>query len=169
MIVRFFLRTYLLPFIYFTPLVQPIQGFIKNSLEHIPKNDDIWCEQNCHSLSKCLKVFGDDHADLRLRINFSVTHNDALGESLTNGNFFGNTISKQSFETQFVLDVSSSLSISPCRLYVVDLLPETNGHFGEHKSVQVTFYLFPADTVNIRSLTMQVQKVDSVFYAGKVC
>ena len=76
----------------------------------------------------------------------------------------GDTISLQTFKTQFVFDLAVSLDISPCQLYVTDVSPGEVYHTWNSKSLILSFTLFPADGNLVRELTRQVQHPDSNLY-----
>jgi hypothetical protein len=87
-----------------------------------PPYIDAWCEEWCSSWDDCNEIFGSNYVDLRLRVRFTL--DDGPGRHLMHHKYFGNTISRQSFETQFVLDVSSALETSPCRLHITSVSAE---------------------------------------------
>lgn len=133
---------------------------------------DDWCSNHCHSFAQCSELFGDDHADLNLKLDTSFQTHHVL--------FHGDRVSKQSFETQFIFDISETLDTSPCRIHVRDIVPqaktikgqkeeeEINVNEGEIYSVLISFRLFPANVSDIRTLTFLVQDYDSKFYEGEV-
>lgn len=131
-----------------------------------PPYFDEWCEQHCSSLETCNDLFNDNFVDLRLRVRSPI--NEGTGRHLIPGKYFGSTISRQSFETQFVLDVASALEISPCRLYVTSVFPEGNENYWDTESVFITFRLFPADPEFVATLTKLIQEPQSTLYDGHV-
>ena len=135
-------------------------------VEGIPDGYDAWCKENCRSFRECSDKFGHDFIDLRIKVNFSI-HNGP-GQSFISGVFMGDTISRQSFQSQFIFDVSNALDISPCRLYVLNIESAKDHFSSEHSHVLISFRFFPADIHKLRTLTMQIQKPDSKFYTGKV-
>ena len=132
----------------------------------IPLEYDAWCDSNCASHQQCLGLFGKDYVDLRIRSKFSSLKGP--GESLVRNKYLGDTISKQSFETQFILDLSSSLSISPCRIYIITISPEKDEQSWDPNNVFITFRLFLIDVAEIRNLTVQIQDPLSTFNRGQV-
>lgn len=48
---------------------------------------------------------------------------DGPGAHLTNGIFLGDTIARETFVTQFVLDVSNAANISSSRVLVMEIAP----------------------------------------------
>jgi len=130
------------------------------------KGYDEWCQENCRSFRECSELYGDDYIDLRIKINSN--HLDPPGEHLIVGVYLGDTISRQSFETQFIFDVSDSLKISPCRLHVLSVKMDNQNFVGKAASLIVTFRIYPADVNNLRILTKQIQTETSEFHKGKV-
>lgn len=125
---------------------------------------DEWCA-HCSSLEQCNSTFGQDHVDLRLRIVYPI--DAGPGQHLMD-KYFGNTIARQTFETQFILDIAASLDTSPCRLYVLNVYPEGRSSYWDSESVFVTFRLFPSDPDAVATLTRQTQEPGSVLYDGQV-
>ena len=73
---------------------------------------DPWCRDHCSSLRACNDLFGSDHIDLRVKtVGFSQL--DGPGNSLTGDLYHGDSVSKQTFQTQFVLDIAVALDVSP--------------------------------------------------------
>lgn len=137
-----------------------------SSVQTTPYFYDDWCEANCSSLVECNDQHGQNHVDLRIRVSFPI--GDGPGRHLVLGKYFGNTINRQSFETQFIFDIAAALETSPCRVYVLDVIPEGTGAYWDSDNVFVTFRLFPLDADAVASLTKQIQQPDSPFYEGKV-
>ena len=135
-------------------------------VEGLPKGYDEWCKVWCSSFFQCADLFADDYIDLRLLTDFSAL--DGPGKSLTSNIFMGDTISRQTFETQFVLDISIALVLSPCQVYVISVSPEEDSQSWDSERVFVNFRMFPVDVNKVRSLTQQVQNMDSVLYSGIV-
>ena len=135
-------------------------------IEGLPDGYDDWCKQNCRSFQECSNRYDDDFIDLRLKVNFSI--DDGPGEHLISGMFMGDTISRQSFETQFIFDISRALDISPCRIYMLNIEPGDTHFSWESGSLLLSFRLFPADISKVRELTLQIQHSNSNFYKGKV-
>ncbi|KAL9182021.1 hypothetical protein ACHAXT_012364 [Thalassiosira profunda] len=128
-------------------------------------NHDEWCADNCSTLEDCNAHFADNHVDLRLRVKFSI--DDGPGGTLLD-KYFGTTVSRQSFDTQFVLDVASALETSPCRLYVTSVFPEGTEQYWDTESVFVEFRLFPADAAFVATLTRLTQEPKSAVYDGHI-
>ena len=80
-----------------------------------------------------LGLFGKDYIDLRIRSKFSSLKGP--GKGLGGNEYLGDTILKQSFETRFIYDLSSFLSINPYRIYII---------------------FFSIDVERIRYLTVQI-------------
>ena len=99
----------------------------------IPLEYDAWCDSNCASHQQCLGLFGKDYIDLRIRSKFSSLKGP--GKGLGGNEYLGDTILKQSFETRFIYDLSSFLSINPYRIYII---------------------FFSIDVERIRYLTVQI-------------
>jgi hypothetical protein len=130
--------------------------------------DDNFCQEQCASLSSCNKVYGQDFVDLRLREdNFPI--DNGPGKSLVKSSKdFGNTVSRQTFETQFILDIAAALDTSPCHFYITEIFPEGNDNYWDSESVFVTFRLFPARDDYVARLTRQIQEPASMLYDGIV-
>jgi hypothetical protein len=139
------------------------ENSVHERVEGNPSPYDEWCRVNCDSSVSCYEKFGDNFIDLRVRNDFSISE-----DTLLNGLFLGDTISKQSFETQFIFDISRALLISPCRLYVIDATLEGDGLSLNQDCIFVTFRLFPVDHDLILDLTKQVQDHTSKIYDGHV-
>ncbi|KAL7543301.1 hypothetical protein ACHAXR_012700 [Thalassiosira sp. AJA248-18] len=131
-----------------------------------PPYFDDWCEDNCSSWETCHDFYGQNFVDLRLRVGFPI--DDGPGRHLILDKYFGSTISRQSFETQFVLDIASALVTSPCRIYVIGVFPEGTENYWDSESVFITFRLFPADASAVATLTKLIQEPTSTLYLGDV-
>ena len=125
---------------------------------------DQWCKSNCFSIESCDETFQDDFVDLQVQTNHSIL--DGPGHHLIyDSTYLGLTISKQTFETQFVMDISeTSLGISPCKVYMLDM--ESVG--GDHKNLLIKFRIYEVVHDEIFSLTRQVQNHSSLYYSGRV-
>eukprot|EP00986_Skeletonema_menzelii_P018335 scaffold26628_cov149-Skeletonema_menzelii.AAC.2 len=126
-----------------------------------------FCSKQCDSLPSCNELFGNNFVDLRLRVN-NFPIDDGPGKSLVFDKDFGNAVSRQTFETQFILDIATALDASPCHFYIVSVLPEGDDQYWDSESVFVTFRLFPVHVDFVSSLTKQMQEPHSVFYDGLV-
>lgn len=131
-----------------------------------PAYFDDWCEEWCSSWKECNDIFDSNYVDLRLRIRLSIY--DGPGKHLIQDKYFGTTISRQSFETQFVLDVATALETSPCRLHITSVFPEGDANYWDTESVFVAFRLFPADASLVAALTTLIQEPNSRLYDGQV-
>lgn len=58
---------------------------------------------------------------------------DGPGAHLTNGIFLGDTVARETFVTQFVLDVSRAANISSSRVLVMEIAPGRVHHDWEVK------------------------------------
>lgn len=128
---------------------------------------DSWCAENCSDFKACSEKFQDDFVDLQVNIlKQKLSHQekyDTLFWDLLDGVYFGNTIARQTFETQFILDVSTTIGVSPCRLYIRNIYPMTDfdiGHVGDIPLI-VTFRFYPAEVKYIKKLTKAIQEYDS--------
>jgi hypothetical protein len=90
-----------------------------------------------------------------------------------NNLFAGNTINRQSFDTQFVLDMEYALGIDRDRVYVKDVAPGTVHFSWESYSVIVSFIFLERNGTDdltlleaIAKLTGQIQTPDSDIYVG---
>ncbi len=139
---------------------------------NIPNGRDEWCRRFCENIFACESIFGNDHVDLLLKTKYSMF--DGPGEHLFHGRLFGNTVTRQSFDTQFVLDVSYALQISPCKIYVKEVFPEqqTGMESGSSRwdvdNVLISFRFYNTTTDHLKELTRQVQEDDSDIYQGRV-
>lgn len=126
---------------------------------------DGWCiANNCFSIETCQEKFQNNYVDLQIQTNHSIR--DGPGQHLIyDGPFMGETISRQSFITQFVLDISeTTLGISPCKVHVLDIATVRR----DFKSVRISFRLYDVVHEEIHELTRQIQNQNSSFYTGKV-
>ncbi len=140
---------------------------------NLPRGRDDWCREKCESLSACEALFGDDHIALSLKIGYSVL--EGPGEHLFRGKLFGSTVTRQSFRTQFVLDIAYALEISPCMVYVTDVSPSAPYNVQKNETltwdadnVFVAFKMFNATVYHLKELTRQVQELESRVYEGEV-
>lgn len=139
----------------------------------LPLGRDDWCQKQCQSLAACEKLYGYDHFDVRLKAQYSLLDGPA-GQHLFRGKLFGGTVTSQTFQTQFIFDVSSALQISPCKVYVIDVSPEEQT--GEEEdtlwwdvnNVFISFKIFNTTIDPLKTLTKQVQEAESEIYVGQV-
>lgn len=126
---------------------------------------DEWCiTHDCFSIETCQETFQNNYVDLQIQTNHSIR--DGPGQHLIyDGPFMGETISRQSFITQFVLDISeTTLGISPCKVHVLDIATVRR----DFKNVRISFRLYDVVHEEIHELTRQIQNQNSLFYTGKV-
>jgi len=127
---------------------------------------DDFCKNVCWSRKQCDEVFPTNFIDLAVKIDYSKWKGP--GQHLIFNVNLGDTIARQSFDTQFVLDVSTSLNVSACQLYVDDVSSGSNHHSWKSNNVIVSFRFFPANVVKVMELTRQVSDPDSMLYEGSV-
>lgn len=117
-------------------------------------------------------------ATLSLKINRSIEDGpgqELVTDPLNSGRslFVGNTINRETFETQFILDLEFSIGISPDRVYLSSIRPGDIIFSDETTSVIVDFiFLERNDTVSITmleaisNLTVSIQDTNSSVYIG---
>eukprot|EP00985_Skeletonema_marinoi_P033105 scaffold40461_cov256-Skeletonema_marinoi.AAC.1 len=132
-----------------------------DTISNIDIYHDQFCSEQCSSLSSCNELYNNNFVDLRLRVNYFPI-DDGFGKD------FGTTISRQTFETQFILDIAAALDASPCHFYITSVLPEGNDNYWDSENVFVTFRLFPVRAEFVSSLTKQLQEPESVLHDGLV-
>lgn len=126
------------------------------------EGSDEWCDVNCSSFEKCAKQFQDDFVDLQLKIVLpDDRRHSEIGSNLIYGAYFGDTVARQTFKTQFVDDVSVAIGESACRIYMRNIAPLDD-------AVIVTFRLYPTLIHEISLLTQLAQNSRSALYRGKV-
>ncbi|GMI11724.1 hypothetical protein TrVE_jg8603 [Triparma verrucosa] len=143
-----------------------IVGADRFKIRGVPEGNDAWCKANCQSFTQCNYVFGLDFVDLRIKTDFSSLHGP--GEHLITSVSLGDTIAKESFATQFIVDIAKALGVSTCQFYVISVDAGSVYHTWNANNVIVTFRLFPGDASIIQELTRQVQFPDSLLYEGNV-
>jgi hypothetical protein len=118
------------------------------------------------------------YANLTVRVNRDF--HDGPGDYLVSDPFdddkliyAGNTIHRQAFDTQFVLDLSYAIGIDPNRVYVIDVAKGTVHYSWESTNVIVTFIFLERNSTNgmtllecIAELTNQIQQPESRLYVG---
>jgi len=132
---------------------------------------DSWCIHQCATLTTCLERFGQSYVDLQLQLRFNQIILHRYGQTLEYEIYMGETISQQTFEKQFVWDLSSAIGISPCRIYVTNIEPKYHSDNDETKSFTlliVSFRWISVEIEAIRLLTSLVQEPDSSIYQGQV-
>jgi hypothetical protein len=97
-----------------------------------------------------LLVTGPRHVDLPI-LKFPI--DDGPGRHLVFEKYFGDLVNRQIFETQFILDISSSLETSPCRIYVIDIYRKGNGAHWDSENAFITLRIFPIDPEAVANLT----------------
>ena len=127
---------------------------------------DSFCQDTCWSLEHCNQLFPSNKIDLQMKIDYSKWNGP--GQHLVFGVNLGDTIARQSFDTQFVLDLSTTLNVSNCQLYVTDVVPGSTHHSHKSNNVIVKFRFFPANSERVMELTRQVTDPDSDLYNGFV-
>jgi len=133
-----------------------------------PPDHDEWCKDVCNSRTSCSRIFHNDTLDLRVKTRFSAL--DGPGQHLFPNNMFGNTIARETFDTQFVMDISNALDISPCKVYVTEVVSEQDplGLSWDMDHVFVSFQFFNTSIDNVQELTRQSQNKSSKLYEGEV-
>lgn len=140
-----------------------------------PPTYDDWCRKYCSSQNECYNKFQLDYIDLQVTIKNPTL--DEPGTHLFHGKFHGKSITRQTFDTQFIFDISSAVNITPCKVYIIDVLVLKDGiHTSkfssstwDNENILVSFQLFNISTTIIKELTKQAQNAESVLYSGKVC
>ena len=132
----------------------------------LPVSPDPFCTTQCSSLKKCQQLFQSDSVTLQVKVSSSML--DGPGSTLIKHLFLGDVISLQTFDTQFVLDVTRALGISVCRVYVLDVSPGVSHHDWFASSALVTFALFPAAASDVVELTRQIQFPGEKIFDGNV-
>jgi len=147
----------------------PFDHIAEQNYLNIPLYHDKWCKDVCNSQSSCSDVFHNDTLDLRIRTRHSIL--DGPGQHLLfQKKVFGDTIARQNFDTQFILDMSNTLDVSPCKVYIKDVLAEEDplGLSWDVDHVLISFQLFNISIDKIKDLTRQSQDKLSLLYKGKV-
>lgn len=139
----------------------------QNDVAYFPAQDDIFCINNCSTFSECTDMFPKGFVELRIKLDFP-TSTRKPSKSLITGIFLGESIGVQHFKTQFVIDVSNALNISPCRTYVESVELGINHREWDEDTVLVTFRLFIDGFDVVQKLTQQLQIPTSKIYQGNV-
>jgi hypothetical protein len=86
-----------------------------------------------------------EYVDLAFKIDYSAL--EGPGQHVLNGIFLGHTIARETFATQFILDVHRAVNVSTNRLFVHNVTPAAH-HF-EHAAryVMVNFRLYHVTNV----------------------
>ena len=127
------------------------------------------------------------YADLAVKIDYSRL--DGPGQHLLHGIFLGDTISRQTFDTQFLLDISRSVNVSTDRIYVLNVTAGKIHYEWEVTNVIVAFRILEplnqtcysmekcepgsgpgqrAVVAAVQDLTNQAQTPSSKLYGGNV-
>jgi hypothetical protein len=95
---------------------------------------------------------------------------DGPGQHLFQKKKVGNTIARETFDTQFIIDISNALDISPCKLYVKEVAEEddSDGISWDVGHVFISFQLFNTSFDKVQELTRQSQDKLSTLYKGEV-
>lgn len=148
-------------------------SYINGQSKLPPKYDD-WCRKYCSSHYECYNKFQHDYVDLQAKIQISSM--GTPGVHLFQGQAFEKSITRQTFETQFIFDISHAVNITPCKVYITDVFPDDGTHSSGYASspwnvdnVVVSFQLFNTSTYSIKELTKQAQDPMSLLYRGQVC
>ena len=163
-----------------------------NPIIGAPEKYDDWCKKYCSSNKQCNELFREDYIDLRIRL---MMINDENKNEFNDDNllsFHGNTVARQTLETQLILDISNAIEVSPCQIYILYIDESqailqnkqqgmANNTYGEnnyhsdtskeyyYNTMTVSFRLYPSDIEKIQNITNQVQNFhNSEFYNGKV-
>lgn len=105
------------------------------------------------------------YANLSLKINQPIF--SGPGQNLfTDPNktssslYVGNTINRQAFETQFVLDIEKSIGIHRSRVYVTDISKGTNHFTWEYASVIVSFLFVERNDTTSLTLLESISRLN---------
>jgi hypothetical protein len=139
---------------------------VSNGIIGVPSYYDDWCTARCSNLNSCNQLFNADHLDLELKLHHNML--DGPGAHLEYGRFHGDFIRRQTYETQFILDIATALEISPCAIYILGMAPGQIGHYFDFDVVFIRFRLFEVSIDLVKDLSRQVQIRDSPLYSGKV-
>ena len=83
-----------------------------------------------------------DYVDLAFKIDYSAL--EGPGQHLLNGVFLGLTIARETFATQFILDVHRAVNVSTQRLFVHNVTPAEHHFEDAARYVMVTFRMYSA-------------------------
>lgn len=141
---------------------------LHDATTHFPSQSDDYCRVHCSTFNECTELFPQGFFDLRIKLDFATSMRKPRKSLITADKFLGETIGSQTFKTQFVIDISYALSISPCRTYVNSVDLGINHQGGDENSVIVTFRLFETGFDAIQSLTKQLQVPTSKLCQGNL-
>lgn len=129
-----------------------ISPFVCSVTPNLDESYDDWCKDHCSSFEACSERFSDNYVDLQVKIGLNEeARNIGVGQDLVYDAYFGKTIARQTFHTQFVLDVAAAVGISPCRLYIRNIS-------SYNRDIVVTFRLYPVDVTVVQNLTKIIQQ-----------
>lgn len=157
---------YWLSFFLYSQLTQ--SQSIQNPLDTPPFYDE-WCDAVCTTRQTCATKFGNDTLHLKIKAEYPIL--DGPGKHLFREKKYGQEITRRTFDTQFVLDISNALEISPCKIYVSEVSPADNEKLSpylDHEHVIIDFQLFDVSLTLVQELTRQVQDMSSILYQGEV-
>lgn len=141
---------------------------IQNPLDTPPFHDE-WCDTVCATRQTCVSKFGNDTLHLKLKAKYSIS--DGPGKHLFKGKKYGQEITRRTFDTQFILDISNALEISPCKIYVSEVSSANNDKLSPYldpEYVIIDFQLFDVSLPLVQELTRQGQDMSSILYQGEV-
>jgi hypothetical protein len=81
-----------------------------------------------------------EYVDLAFKIDYPAL--SGPGQHLLNGIFLGHTIARETFATQFILDVHRAVNVSTSRLYVHNVTPATHHYEHAARYVMVMFRMY---------------------------
>ncbi|KAL7482052.1 hypothetical protein ACHAW6_007738 [Cyclotella cf. meneghiniana] len=125
--------------------------------------------------------YGPSHVDLRIRIKFPIddgpVRNPVIHDSAL--------VNREIFMTQIILDISSSLETSPCKIYVIGVYIKGSGDNWKSENVIITFRIFPLTQKQsqiqaskfkrlhpcasvVANTSKQIQTTSSTCFSGKI-
>ena len=120
------------------------------------------------------------YANMTMKINHPIE--DGPGQNLisdplshSNELYVGNTINRQSFDTQFVLDIEYALGINRNRIYVTHVQKATGYYTQEYSSIIIQFIILERNASDVTSktllesitdLTYLIQNTSTLLYHG---
>ncbi|CAM9699013.1 unnamed protein product, partial [Laminaria digitata] len=133
--------------------------------------------QNIQSANETAERYAStDYVDLTCKVDYSIL--EGPGAHLTNGIFLGDTVARETFVAQFVLDVSLAVNISSSRVLVLEIAPGRVHHDWEENNVIMLFRLLDnvvsgtlgedGAVTAMAGLTAQAQESGSSLYGGMV-
>jgi hypothetical protein len=119
------------------------------------------------SYSSCNDIFHNDYIDLQAKLELPKSYEESGNHLFLDGKTYGDTITRQTFDTQFIFDIASAMNTTSCKVYVIDVLSETR-HTSKINKVVVVFRLFNTSSYDIKELTKQGYDSSSFLRQGKV-